>query len=300
MLQKSVFLRTVQRQRGDSQAPFRKALEELRSLQLSIDSWKLLTTRVQAKLTQAEVDSYTNAFRVYTTKARVNEHNLYHLTRLDRPVLQVKAKSVGTGAAAATDDKAGNLAKQFPVCIGARLMLTSNIWLEVGLCDGARGTVYDVGWAPGADVTCDPPCVIMMEFDNYTGDSFLTTPDGRKVVPIMPVLRDFLVGANHCTRTQFPLMVCYAITVHKSQSITEDMIVTDLSSRDFQTGLSYVAVSRVKTLQGLMLDAPFSRDYLFYEEPPDGMKMKIRDQDRRGQQLLTRNPFQSEDEDNVG
>ncbi|EXU94457.1 PIF1-like helicase [Metarhizium robertsii] len=57
--------------------------------------------------------------------------------------------------------------------------------------------------------------------------------------------------------------------VHKSQSITEDVIVTDLSCRDFQTGLSYVAVSRVKTLQGLMLDAPFDCSHLFYESPPE-------------------------------
>ncbi|EXU94472.1 ATP-dependent exoDNAse (exonuclease V), partial [Metarhizium robertsii] len=139
----------------------------------------------------------------------------------------------------------------------------------VGLCNGARGTVYDIGWAPGADPVQDPPCVIMMEFDKYSGPVFLTTADGRKIVPILPVDRDFLIGSTLCTRTQFPLIVCYAITVHKSQSITEDVIVTDLSCRDFQTGLSYVAVSRVKTLQGLMLDAPFDRSHLFYESPPE-------------------------------
>ena len=154
------------------------------------------------------------------------------------------AKNVGPGAAAAPDDKAGNLAKQIPICIGSRLMLTSNLWQPVGLCNGARGTVYDIGWAPGADPIQDPPCVIMMEFDKYSGPVFLTTADGRNIVPILPVERDFLIGATLCARTQFPLIVCYAITMHKSQSITEDMIVTDLSCRDFQAGLSYVAISR--------------------------------------------------------
>ncbi|OAQ57786.1 ATP-dependent DNA helicase PIF1 [Pochonia chlamydosporia 170] len=130
-----------------------------------------------------------------------------------------------------------------------------------------------------------------MEFDKYSGPVFLTTVDGRKIVPILPVERDFLIGTTPCTRTQFPLIVCYAITVHKSQSITEDVIVTDLSCRDFQTGLSYVAVSRVKTLQGLMLDGPFDRNHLFHESPPDGMKMKLRDQELRKRQVLTRNPY---------
>ncbi|KID81004.1 ATP-dependent DNA helicase PIF1 [Metarhizium guizhouense ARSEF 977] len=233
---KSVFLKVVQRQRGDDQKAFRTALGELRLFQLSVESWKLLSTRVQAKLD-------------------------------DEEVARSKAKNVGPGAAAAPDDKAGNLAKQIPICIGARLMLTSNLWQPVGLYNGARGTVYDIGWAPGTDPVQDPPCVIMMEFDKYSGPVFLTTADGRKIVPILPVERDFLIGATRCTRTQFPLIVCYAITVHKSQSITEDVIVTDLSCRDFQTGLSYVAVSRVKTLQGLMLDAPFDRSHLFYESP---------------------------------
>ncbi|KID82204.1 ATP-dependent DNA helicase PIF1 [Metarhizium guizhouense ARSEF 977] len=132
-----------------------------------------------------------------------------------------------------------------------------------------------------------------MEFDKYTGPAFLTTADGRKIVPILPVVRDFLVGATLCTRTQFPLIVCYAITVHKSQSITEDRIVTDLSCRDFQTGLSYVAVSRVKTLQGLMLDAPFDRNRLTYTSPPEGIKMKMRDQRLRSWQVLTQNPYKN-------
>ncbi|ORY67762.1 uncharacterized protein BCR38DRAFT_316498, partial [Pseudomassariella vexata] len=122
------------------------------------------------------------------------------------PIVQVVAKSVGPGAATTADDKAGNLAKQFPVCIGARLMLTYNLWQAVGLCNGARGTVYDIGWAAEADPARDQPCVILIEFDKYSGPPFLTTPEGGKIVPILPVQRDFLVGAKNCTRTQFPLV----------------------------------------------------------------------------------------------
>lgn len=180
------------------------------------------------------------------------------------------AKNIGNGADKATSEQAGNLAGQFPVCIGARLMLTQNIWHPTGLVNGAQGTVYDIGWAPAADTHRDPPSVIMMVMDQYTGPSYLTTDDGREVVPILPVKRDFFLGTSACTRTQFPLMASYAITVHKSQSITVDKMVTDLSERDFQTGLSYVAVSRVKTLDGLMIDIPFERASLHYEKLPAG------------------------------
>ncbi|PHH89298.1 hypothetical protein CDD83_6340 [Cordyceps sp. RAO-2017] len=280
----TVFLKRVQRQQGDDQAGFRLALEELRGLKLSIESWKLLSQRVQIELSQREVDTFDAALRIYSKKARVNEYNYEHLVRLKRPAIQVMAKNIGNGADKATSEQAGNLAGRFPVCIGARLMLTQNIWHPTGLVNGAQGTVYDIGWAPDTDTHRDPPCVIMMVMDKYTGLSYLTADDGRKVVPILPVKRDFFLGTSACTRTQFPLMASYAISVHKSQSITVDKMVTDLSERDFQTGLSYVAVSRVKMLDGLMIDTPFERASLYYEKLPDGVLMKVRDQDRRKQQ----------------
>lgn len=179
------------------------------------------------------------------------------------------AKNIGNSADKATSEQAGNLAGQFPVCTGARLMLTQNIWPPTGLLNGAQGTVYDIGWALGADTLHDPPCVILMAMDKYTGPSYRATDDGHVVVPILPVKRDFFLGTSACTREQFPLMASYAITVHKSQSITLDKMVTDLSERDFQTGFSYVAMSRVKMLDGLMIDAPFERASLYHEKLPD-------------------------------
>ncbi|KJK85516.1 hypothetical protein H633G_10640 [Metarhizium anisopliae BRIP 53284] len=48
---------------------------------------------LKAKLDDQEVARFANALRVYATKDRVNEYNHYHLDRLGRPVIQVKAKS---------------------------------------------------------------------------------------------------------------------------------------------------------------------------------------------------------------
>ncbi|KAM4067814.1 PIF1-like helicase [Hirsutella rhossiliensis] len=214
LFDRTVFLTTVQRQAGDDQAQFRQALQELREVKLSIPSWNLLSSRVQARLTQSEVDSFKAALRVYSTR-------------------------------------------------------------PAGLVNGAQ----------------DPPAVIMVDFDSYDGPPYLTTNEGRKISPILPVRRDFLVGNETCARTQFPLIVAFAITVHKCQSLTKDQIVTDLATRDFQAGISYVAVSRVTSLQGLLLEAPFDRQSLYNHTPTEGMKMRLADQQRRQGQQLTDAPY---------
>ncbi|KAM4055604.1 PIF1-like helicase [Hirsutella rhossiliensis] len=271
LFDRTIFLTTVQRQAGDDQARFRQALQELREVKLSIPSWNLLSSRVQARLTQSEVDSFKAALRVYSTRARVNEYNYEHMVHLNAPAIQVEAKNQGKGAGRAPSDNAGNLSNKFPIAKGARVMLTTNLWQPAGLVNGAQGTVYDIAWNAGAEPLEDPPAVIMVDFDSYDGPPYLTTNEGRKISPILPVRRDFLVGNETCARTQFPLMVAFAITVHKCQSLTKDQIVTDLATRDFQAGISYVAVSRVTSLQGLLLEAPFDRQSLYNHTPTEGL-----------------------------
>ena len=88
---KSVFLTTIQRQQGEDQAPFRRALEELREADVSVPSWELLASRCSVKLSPEEVDSFADALRIYPTKAQVVEYNHQHMLGLDSPAIQVEA-----------------------------------------------------------------------------------------------------------------------------------------------------------------------------------------------------------------
>ena len=63
-------------------------------------------------------------------------------------------------------------------------------------------------------------------------------------------------------REQYPLILAYAVTIHKCQGLSLDCTIVDLSQEVFSDGMAYVAISRVRTLAGLHLVAfePSQRD----------------------------------------
>lgn len=115
--------------------------------------------------------------------------------------------------------------------VGASVMFTKNSFKGL-FVNGTLGTVI------GFNSTNDYPIVSLR--------------DGRKltVEPTDWVLEDN--GVDVARITQFPLRLAWAITVHKSQGMSLDGAIIDLSSV-FEYGQGYVALSRVRRLSGLYL-----------------------------------------------
>ena len=58
------------------------------------------------------------------------------------------------------------------------------------------------------------------------------------------------------TFTQFPVRLAWAVTIHKAQGKTFDKVIIDLGRGAFEHGQTYVALSRCRTLEGIVLRQP--------------------------------------------
>ena len=62
------------------------------------------------------------------------------------------------------------------------------------------------------------------------------------------------------TFTQFPVRLAWAITVHKSQGLTFNAVTLDIGNQAFDSGQTYVAVSRCRSLEGLSLNSKIKKE----------------------------------------
>ena len=120
------------------------------------------------------------------------------------------------------------------LAVGARFMLRRNVHTNAGLVNGAIGTVLAVG-----------PEHVSVQFDHVSEPY-----DVERVKSRFVVMKNFYVY-----RKQFPLILAYAVTIHKCQGLSLDCAIVDLSEKVFSPGMAYVAISRVRMLAGLHLVA---------------------------------------------
>ena len=120
------------------------------------------------------------------------------------------------------------------LAVGARVMLRRNIDTKTGLVNGALGTVLSIS-----------KDLITIQFDHISRPY-----DVDRVQTKFMVMKNFYIY-----REQFPLILAYAVTIHKCQGLSLDCAIVDLSDKVFSAGMAYVALSRVRSLAGLHLSA---------------------------------------------
>ena len=109
---------------------------------MSPEDWQTLLHRSPPHATN--FSDFSDAVHLFYDRKSVAEFNFDRLSHLGTPIAAIEAIHSSPVAAATKSEDAGGLLPVVFIAKSACVMLTSNLWQEVGLCNGATGTVYEL------------------------------------------------------------------------------------------------------------------------------------------------------------
>ncbi|MEG6509431.1 AAA family ATPase [Methyloligella sp. 2.7D] len=169
--------------------------------------------------------------RLFTHNASVDEINARALDRLEGKPHSFAMVSKGPEAFVRTLQRGCLSPERLVLKLGAVVMFTKND-PKGRYVNGTLGEIVD--------------------FEPEHGYPVVRARDGRQIVAEPAKWKIEENGKERASLTQLPLRLAWAMTVHKSQGMSLDAAVIDLS-RAFEYGQGYVALSRLRGLSGLHL-----------------------------------------------
>jgi ATP-dependent DNA helicase PIF1 len=230
-IHQTVCLTEIMRQ---SDIEFQTVLNDIRFGKVSKRAKQLLNSRVNIDLSN---DLGIEPTEIYTTNADVDRINQRELDKLNVGEIEFYEYDMEITLLEYVKNSSYVIERYrknciappvLQLCVGAQVMLLHNLSLEDGLANGSRGVV--------TKVIEDIPVVKFLNGEERVIDYHVWEyeENEKKIVKIK----------------QIPLKLAWAITVHKSQGCTLDLACVNLANI-FEYGMAYVALSRVKTKEGL-------------------------------------------------
>lgn len=220
--------------RQDDTTPFAKLLQEVR-----------FGDTKNLPLLQSRVDKPLNLpfepIRIFCKNIDIDAYNHAKYSAIRHPEQIYQKRDSGNPNYDKYFDKNCPAPAVLRLKVGTQVMLLVNVSVEDGLVNGSMGVVE--GFSPMGPI---------IKF--FDGTKTVVEPHKWEVkeqeLDITGKMRYKVVA----TRMQVPLKLAWATSVHKQQGSTLDHAVVDLSNA-FEHGQVYVALSRVKTLEGLSIAA---------------------------------------------
>lgn len=259
------------RQKNDLK--FIDALNHLACGEMRQEDIDLLETRV-IKREEIEFKVSQNCLRLFSSNKEVDDYNEYRIANTIGDLYHVTAEDkILSGKSSETEankyleqfqqkprkDTQG-IAKEIPIKLNIRYMITKNIDVSDGLANGTTGVLKHISFDDNKK-----PNILWCDFDSNKIGKFakskyleymIANDIDEKLVPICKtIITEFVNnGVFQIYRKQFPVTPAEATTVHKSQGSTYKEVCVDLEHcKNLQTSLVYVAYSRVTSLSGLYI-----------------------------------------------
>ncbi len=202
-------------------------LDEIRSGEVSEDSMEVFRSRFKKKLANK-----FRATRLYTHNVDVDSINEAELNKLKSPLKKFQSFNKGARKEIEKIFKTSLVTEELKLKKDVAVIFIKNNY-ERGYINGTLGKV--IGFA-GED---EAPIVEIFS--------------GRKIIVDREEWRvENDKGEIKASVKQIPLRLAWALTIHKSQGMTLDAAEIDLS-KTFEVGQGYVALSRIKSIEGLRL-----------------------------------------------
>lgn len=213
-------------QHRQSENDLNKILNEIRIGSVSQNSVDLLGSRVEIHPDEGEQET-----KLFTHNADVDRINQMYLEQIGTGSRFFEAIVKGNDALVEVLKKSVLASESLELKTGAQVMFIKNNY-ELGYVNGTLGTV--TGFTEKGN-----PLVKTFDNDLIEAKAETWAIEDESGKPLASFV-------------QIPLRLAWAITVHKSQGMTLDAAMIDLS-RAFEKGQGYVALSRLRDLQGLKL-----------------------------------------------
>lgn len=202
-------------------------LSEIREGEVSDKSREILNKR----LIQSDFDKEkTEITKLYTHNINVDSFNQKKLEVIDQEEMSYKMVTKGKPNLVDALKRGCLVPENLILKRGALVMFVKNN-PSIGYVNGTVGEIVD--FKGGYPIVKDK-----------NGEEYLAEPQSWTIEEGTKILAEI---------SQVPLKLAWAVTIHKSQGMTLDRAVVDLS-KSFIQGQGYVALSRVKNLDGLFLE----------------------------------------------
>ena len=211
---------------------FQKMLNEIRIGIVSDETDQILKSRLNLDFSNETIQPT----KIFTKKLMVDEENRKGLEKIDAESYTFKSEikgKVNTDAlrtALKKMDSSAPYVDELTLKIGAQIMLIVNLDTEAGLVNGKLGIVKQIDSK-----------FVMVRFKGHNYDTQI------------PYYSWVLENYENVSKNQIPLVLAYAVSVHKIQGATLDCAYIDIGRSVFEYGQAYVALSRVKSLNSLYL-----------------------------------------------